>query len=63
VNLALLQLPVMLVVYKIYYELIDSQEETVIAHNVDEVGISVITVVMCFCMALLSYDDELILFY
>lgn len=52
----------MLFVYKVYYELIDKQTEGV-ASNVDEIGIIVITAVMCFCMALLSYDDELILFY
>ena len=52
----------MLAAYQLYYQLIDTKAGDM-AKNIDEVGITVITAVMCLSMALLSYDDELILFY
>lgn len=62
INLTLLQLPIMLVAYQLYSQLVDDPYAQM-AHNVDSLGIVLISAVMCLCMGLLSYDDELILFY
>ena len=64
VNLALLQLPFMLTVYYLFYFFDADPEEGMertskIAHR----GSIIITVVLCLAMGLLSYDDDLLLFY
>jgi hypothetical protein len=64
VNLALLQLPFMLTAYYLFYFFDADPEEGMertskIAHR----GSIMISVVLCLAMGLLSYDDDLLLFY
>lgn len=62
-NLALLQLPFMLLVYSSYYIVVDEDVIDDGSQKIAELGTTIVCCVMCFCMALLTYDDELILFY
>ena len=63
VNFTLLQLPLMLLAYLLSYVVQHDIEQGGEITDINVKGSLLITVLLSFCMALLSYDDDIILFY